>query len=193
MPFSKDRSGFVMGEGAGVLILESYDHAIARKAHIYGEIVGYGTTSDAFHITAPDETAEGITKCMQLALEDASIAPEVIGYINAHGTSTPLNDKIETLGIKKAFGKHAYALNVSSTKGMTGHVLGATGAIESIACILALQDKIIPPTITTTETGVECDLNYTLGTAVKKPIQYAMNINLGFGGQNAALIFKEVL
>jgi len=192
MPFSKDRSGFVMGEGAGVLILESYDHAIARKAHIYGEIVGYGTTSDAFHITAPDETAEGITKCMQLALEDASIAPEAVGYINAHGTSTPLNDKIETLGIKKAFGKHAYALNVSSTKGMTGHVLGATGAIESIACILALQDKIIPPTITTTETSVECDLNYTLGTAVKKPIQYAMNINLGFGGQNAALIFKEV-
>lgn len=191
MPFSKDRSGFVMGEGAGVLILETYDHAVARKAKIYGELVGYGSTSDAFHVTAPDETAEGITKCMNLALEDAHIQREEIGYINAHGTSTPLNDRIETLGIKKTFGPHAYALNVSSTKGMTGHMLGATGALESIACILSLKEGIIPPTITTTETSPECDLNYTLGKAVHKHYHYAMNINLGFGGQNAALVFKR--
>jgi 3-oxoacyl-[acyl-carrier-protein] synthase II len=191
MPFDKKRSGFVMGEGAGVLILESYDHAVARGAHIYAELVGYGVTSDAFHVTAPDETAEGITRCMQLALEDAGIAPEAIDYINAHGTSTPLNDKIETLGIKKTFGPHAYALNVSSTKGMTGHMLGATGAVESIACILALVNQMVPPTITTTEPSEECDLNYTLGKPVPRSVQYALNINLGFGGQNAALIFKR--
>ena len=191
MPFDKKRSGFVMGEGAGVLILESYDHAVARGAHIYAELVGYGVTSDAFHVTAPDETAEGITRCMQLALEDAGIAPEAIDYINAHGTSTPLNDKIETLGIKKTFGPHAYALNVSSTKGMTGHMLGATGAVESIACVLALVNQIVPPTITTTEPSEECDLNYTLGKPFPRSVQYALNINLGFGGQNAALIFKR--
>jgi 3-oxoacyl-[acyl-carrier-protein] synthase II len=191
MPFDKKRSGFVMGEGAGVLILESYDHAIARKAKIYAELVGYGSTSDAFHVTAPDETAEGISKCMELALADAGIQPEDIDYINAHGTSTPLNDRIETLGIKKVFGPHAYQLNVSSTKGMTGHMLGATGAVESIACVLALVNQVVPPTITTTETAPECDLNYTLGKSVQRKVNYAMNINLGFGGQNAALVFKR--
>jgi 3-oxoacyl-[acyl-carrier-protein] synthase II len=191
MPFDKKRSGFVMGEGAGVLILESYDHAIARKAKIYAELVGYGSTSDAFHVTAPDETAEGISKCMELALADAGIQPEHIDYINAHGTSTPLNDRIETLGIKKVFGPHAYQLNVSSTKGMTGHMLGATGAVESIACVLALVNQVVPPTITTTETAPECDLNYTLGKSVQRKVNYAMNINLGFGGQNAALVFKR--
>jgi 3-oxoacyl-[acyl-carrier-protein] synthase II len=191
MPFDKKRSGFVMGEGAGVLILESYDHAIARKAKIYAELVGYGSTSDAFHVTAPDETAEGISKCMELALADAGIQPEHIDYINAHGTSTPLNDRIETLGIKKVFGPHAYLLNVSSTKGMTGHMLGATGAVESIACVLALVNQVVPPTITTTETAPECDLNYTLGKSVQRKVNYAMNINLGFGGQNAALVFKR--
>ena len=191
MPFDKKRSGFVMGEGAGVLILESYDHAIARKAKIYAELVGYGSTSDAFHVTAPDETAEGISKCMELAITDAGIQPHHIDYINAHGTSTPLNDRIETLGIKKVFGPHAYQLNVSSTKGMTGHMLGATGAVESIACILALVNQVVPPTITTTETAAECDLNYTLGKPVKRQVNYALNINLGFGGQNAALIFKR--
>ncbi len=190
MPFDKKRSGFVMGEGAGVLILESYDHAIARKAKIYAELVGYGSTSDAFHVTAPDETAEGISKCMELALADAGIQPEHIDYINAHGTSTPLNDRIETLGIKKVFGPHAYQLNVSSTKGMTGHMLGATGAVESIACVLALVNQVVPPTITTTETAPECDLNYTLGKSLQRKVNYALNINLGFGGQNAALIFK---
>ncbi len=191
MPFDKKRSGFVMGEGAGVLILEEYDHAKARGAKIYAELVGYGSTSDAFHVTAPDETAEGISKCMELALKDANIKPQDIDYINAHGTSTPLNDRIETLGIKKVFGPHAYALNVSSTKGMTGHMLGATGAVESIACILALVNQIVPPTITTNELGPECDLNYTLGKPVKRKVNYALNINLGFGGQNAALIFKR--
>jgi 3-oxoacyl-[acyl-carrier-protein] synthase II len=192
MPFDKKRSGFVMGEGAGVLILESYEHAIARGATILGEIVGYGSTSDAFHVTAPDETASGITRCMQEALKDAGIEPTQIDYINAHGTSTPLNDKIETLGIKNVFADHAYRLHVSSTKGMTGHMLGATGAVESIACILALRDQIIPPTITTTELSDDCDLNYTLGKAVQRHVHYALNINLGFGGQNAALIFKKV-
>ncbi len=191
MPFDKKRSGFVMGEGAGVLILEAYDHAIARKAKIYAELVGYGSTSDAFHVTVPDETAEGISKCMELALADAGIQPEHIDYINAHGTSTPLNDRIETLGIKKVFGPHAYQLNVSSTKGMTGHMLGATGAVESIACVLALVNQVVPPTITTTETAPECDLNYTLGKSVQRKVNYAMNINLGFGGQNAALVFKR--
>lgn len=191
MPFDKKRSGFVMGEGAGVLILEDYDHAIARGAKIYAELVGYGSTSDAFHVTAPDETAEGISKCMELALKDAGIPPQAIDYINAHGTSTPLNDRIETLGIKKVFGPHAYQLNVSSTKGMTGHMLGATGAVESIACVLALVNQTVPPTITTDELSPECDLNYTLGKPVTRSVQYALNINLGFGGQNAALIFKR--
>lgn len=191
MPFDKKRSGFVMGEGAGVLILEEYDHAQARGAKIYAELVGYGSTSDAFHVTAPDETAEGISKCMELALKDANLQPQDIDYINAHGTSTPLNDRIETLGIKKVFGPHAYALNVSSTKGMTGHMLGATGAVESIACILSLVNQIVPPTITTNELGPECDLNYTLSKPVKRKVNYALNINLGFGGQNAALIFKR--
>ncbi|MEN9819964.1 MAG: 3-oxoacyl-[acyl-carrier-protein] synthase 2 [Bacillota bacterium] len=191
MPFDKKRSGFVMGEGAGVLILEEYDHAKARGAKIYAELVGYGSTSDAFHVTAPDETAEGISKCMELALKDANLQPQDIDYINAHGTSTPLNDRIETLGIKKVFGPHAYALNVSSTKGMTGHMLGATGAVESIACILALVNQIVPPTITTNELGPECDLNYTLSKPVNRKVNYALNINLGFGGQNAALIFKR--
>ncbi|MEY3431828.1 MAG: 3-oxoacyl-[acyl-carrier-protein] synthase 2 [Bacillota bacterium] len=191
MPFDKNRSGFVMGEGAGVLILEEYDHAKARGAKIYAELVGYASTSDAFHVTAPDETAEGISKCMELALKDANIQPKDIDYINAHGTSTPLNDRIETLGIKKVFGAHAYALNVSSTKGMTGHMLGATGAVESIACILALVNQTVPPTITTSELGTDCDLNYTLGKPVKRKVNYALNINLGFGGQNAALIFKR--
>ena len=141
--------------------------------------------------TAPDETAEGISKCMELAMADAGIQPQDIDYINAHGTSTPMNDRIETLGIKKVFGPHAYQLNVSSTKGMTGHMLGATGAVESIACVLALVNQVVPPTITTTETAAECDLNYTLGKPVQRQVNYALNINLGFGGQNAALIFKR--
>jgi len=192
MPFDARRSGFVMAEGAGVLILEEYEHAINRGAPILGEVVGYGSTNDAFHMTAPDESAEGIDHCMRLALQEAGIPKEAIGYINAHGTSTTLNDRIETLGIKKTFGTYAKELNISSTKSMTGHALGATGAIESIITIKALQDGIIPPTIHYEVSDPDCDLNYTPNVAVARSLHYAMNINLGFGGQNACLIFKKI-
>lgn len=190
-PFDKERSGFVMGEGSGVIILESLESAQKRGAKIYAEIVGYGSTSDAFHMTAPDSDADGLTKAIELTLEDAKVSPEVVGYINAHGTSTLLNDKIETLGIKRAFKDHAYDLNVSSTKGATGHMLGATGAVESIFCIKALQTGLIPPTINYSNVDPECDLNYTVNKAVKRDINYAMNINVGFGGQNAVVLYKK--
>src|SRR5690554_566315 len=190
-PFDKERSGFVMGEGSGVLILESLESAQKRGAKIYAEIVGYGSTSDAFHMTAPDNAADGLTKAIELTLEDAKVSPTNVGYINAHGTSTLLNDKIETLGIKRAFKEHAYDLNVSSTKGATGHMLGATGAVESIFCIKALQTGLIPPTINYSNVDPECDLNYTVNKAVKRDINYAMNINVGFGGQNAVVLYKK--
>ncbi|OED29009.1 beta-ketoacyl-ACP synthase II [Acholeplasma laidlawii] len=190
-PFDKERSGFVMGEGSGVLILESLESAQKRGAKIYAEIVGYGSTSDAFHMTAPDNAADGLTKAIELTLEDAKVSPTDVGYINAHGTSTLLNDKIETLGIKRAFKEHAYDLNVSSTKGETGHMLGATGAVESIFCIKALQTGLIPPTINYSNVDPECDLNYTVNKAVKRDINYAMNINVGFGGQNAVVLYKK--
>ena len=192
VPFDKRRAGFVIAEGAGILILEEYEHAIKRGAPIIAEMVGYGTTSDAFHMTAPDDEATGIEACLKMAIEDAKIKPSDIGYINAHGTSTLLNDKLETLGIKKAFGEAAKDINISSTKSMTGHALGAAGAIETIAVIKALQTGWIPPTIHLLEQDPECDLNYTPNHAVKRDIQYAMNINIGFGGQNAAIIFKKV-
>lgn len=192
IPFDKRRSGFVMGEGAGIMIFEEYKHAIKRGAKIYAEVIGYGATSDAFHITAPEETAEGIKKCIEFAMSDAQIAPQDIDYINAHGTGTILNDRIETRGIKRALGDAAYKVNISSTKSMTGHMLGATGAIESIAAVLAIRDGMIPPTINTTESDPDCDLNYTLGHAVKREVKVAMNINLAFGGQNAVLIFRKV-
>ena len=192
MPFDARRDGFVIAEGAGVLILEEYERAQARGANILGEIVGYGSTSDAFHITAPDEEAKGVSRALELALEDAGINKEDIDYINAHGTSTPLNDKFETLGIKKVFQDHAYKLHVSSTKSMTGHALGAAGAIESVFCIEALNHGIIPPTIHYQENDPDCDLNYTPNVAVKKALNYAINMNLGFGGQNAILVFKKV-
>lgn len=192
MPFDARREGFVIAEGAGVLILEEYERAVARGAHILGEIVGYGTTSDAFHITAPDEEANGVSRALELALDDAGIKKEDIDYINAHGTSTPLNDKYETLGIKKVFKEHAYKLNVSSTKSMTGHALGAAGAIESVFVVEALNHGIIPPTINYKEKDPDCDLNYTPNKAVKKELKYAINMNLGFGGQNAILVFKKV-
>ncbi len=191
-PFDKRRSGFVMAEGAGILVLEEYDRAIARKAPILGEIVGYGSTSDAYHITAPDETAEAVAACMTGALKDAGIQPEDVGYVNAHGTSTVLNDKYETLGLKKAFGSHAYELSVSSTKSMTGHALGATGAIESIITLLAVSEGIVPPTIHYLEPDPDCDLDYTPNVAKKRVLAYGMNVNLGFGGQNAAVLFKHV-
>src|SRR5690554_589859 len=190
-PFDKERNGFVMGEGAGVLILESLESALKRKAKIYAEVVGYGSTSDAFHMTAPDNYADGLTKAIEVTLEDANVKPEQVGYINAHGTSTLLNDKIETLGIKRAFKDHAYKLNGSSTKGATGHMLGATGAVESIFCIKALQTSLIPPTINYVNFDPECDLNYTVNHSVKRDIDYAMNINVGFGGQNAVVLYKK--
>jgi len=191
MPFDRRRSGFVMAEGAGVLVLEEYERAKKRGARIIAEIVGYGSTSDAFHITAPDDSAEAVAKCMEIALADAGIAADAIDYINAHGTSTVLNDKFETLGIKKAFGEHAYRLSVSSTKSMTGHALGATGAIESIFTILAVVDGVVPPTINYREPDPDCDLDYTPNVAKKRELRYGMNINLGFGGQNAAVIFTK--
>ncbi len=191
-PFDKTRQGFVIAEGAGILVLESIEHATNRGATILGEVVGYGTTADAFHMTAPDEDATGVTECIRLALEDAKITPDKLGYINAHGTSTVLNDKIETLGFKKALQEHAYKVSISSTKSMTGHALGAAGAIESISVIKALQTGLIPPTIHLNEKDPECDLDYTPNHFVKKDITYGMNINIGFGGQNAAVIFKKV-
>jgi 3-oxoacyl-[acyl-carrier-protein] synthase II len=192
VPFDTRRSGFVIAEGAGILILEAYEEAVKRGAPILAEMVGYGTTSDAFHMTAPDDEANGITECIRLALEDASIKPEELGYINAHGTSTVLNDKLETLGIKKALGDAAYQVNISSTKSMTGHALGAAGAIETIATIKALQTGDIPPTIHLDQPDPECDLNYTPNVSIHRDLNYAMNINIGFGGQNAAIIFKKV-
>ena len=191
MPFDLNRNGFVIAEGSGVLILEDYEHAKSRNATIIAEVVGYGSTSDAFHMTAPDESAEGINVCMRLAIKDANILPEDIGYINAHGTSTSLNDKIETLGFKKTFGDYAKKVSISSTKSMTGHALGATGAIESIICVEAIRHGIIPPTINYKTPDPECDLDYTPNQPKKRDLKYAMNVNLGFGGQNAALIFKR--
>lgn len=191
-PFDLNRSGFVMAEGAGMLILEEYEHAINRGAHIYGEIVGYGTTSDAFHMTAPDSEASAITRAIELALNEANLKASQIDYLNAHGTSTNLNDKTETLGIKNAFKDYAKDLSISSTKSMMGHALGATGAIESIVCLKAINNSIIPPTINYTTFDPECDLDYTPNKALNKEVDYAMNINLGFGGHNTVLIFKKV-
>jgi 3-oxoacyl-[acyl-carrier-protein] synthase II len=190
-PFDVNRDGFVIAEGAAVIILESYEHAIARNAHIIAEMVGYGTTSDAFHITAPDEEARGITKAIELAIEDAGIKKEDITYINAHGTSTPLNDKYETLGIKNVFKDHSKNIFVSSTKAITGHTLGSSGAIESIFTIKAITDSIIPPTMHLHNQDPQCDLNYVPNKAINKEVKYAINQNLGFGGQNAVIIFKE--
>lgn len=191
IPFDKRRSGFVMAEGSGVLILEEYEHAVKRGAKIYAEIIGYGTTCDAFHITAPDESAEGIATCIAQAIKDANISPSDIDYINAHGTSTPYNDRLETLGIKKVFKEHAYKVNISSTKSMTGHALGATGAIEAVITVKAIEEDLVPPTINLQEKDEECDLNYTPNLAVKRTINYALSNSAGFGGQNASIIFKK--
>src|SRR5690554_1315536 len=191
IPFDRERNGFVMGEGSGALILEEYEHAKKRGANIIAEIVGYGTTGDAFHITAPDETAEPIAKAIEFALKEANINYNEVDYINAHGTSTLLNDKTETLGIKKAFKDHAKNINISSTKSMTGHTLGAAGAIESIFAIKATKEDIIPPTLNLNIPDPELDLNYTPNKAVKRTVNYSVNMNLGFGGHNAVLIFKK--
>lgn len=191
IPFDANRSGFVMGEGSGTLILEEYESAKKRGAKIYAEIVGYGATCDATHVTSPDPEGNGARYCMEFALQDAGINPEEVDYINAHGTSTPLNDKTETIAIKAAFGEHAYKLNVSSTKSMTGHLLGASGAVEAIFTLLSTKEDFIPPTINTKELDEICDLNYTLGHGVNKPVNYAISNSLGFGGHNATIVFKK--
>lgn len=191
IPFDKNRSGFVMGEGAGTIILEEYEHAIARGAKIYGEMIGYGATCDAYHITGPDPEAIGAKKCMEVAIKDAGIKFTDVDYINAHGTSTPLNDKTESLAIKKAFNEHSYNLSVSSTKSMTGHLLGASGAIESIFCILATRDDFVPPTINSKEFDENMDLDYTIGKGKEKVVNVAISNSLGFGGHNATVAFKK--
>jgi len=190
-PFDKDRNGFVMGEGAGILILESYEHAVNRGANILGEIGGIGLTGDAHHITAPAPGGEGAVRSMKEAVRDASLLPEDVDYINAHGTSTPYNDLNETLAIKTVFGDHAYKMIVSSTKSMTGHLLGAAGAIEAIATILAIKNCTVPPTINLINPDPECDLNYSALSATKWDINCAISNTFGFGGHNASLLFKK--
>lgn len=190
-PFDKDRNGFVMGEGSGTLVLEEYEHAKKRGAKIYGEIVGVGLTGDAFHITAPAPEGAGAYRSMKEAVRDAGIELTDIDYINAHGTSTELNDKNESMAIKNLFGEHAYKLSVSSTKSMTGHLLGAAGAVEAIASILALKNGIIPPTINLDEPSPECDLDYTPKVPKNRSIKYALSNTFGFGGHNASLLFKK--
>lgn len=191
IPFDAQRSGFVMGEGAGILILEEYEHAKARGAKIYGGIVGYASNCDAHHITAPAPGGEGAARCMKLALEDAGLNPEDIGYINAHGTSTPMNDACETAAIKTAFGDYAQKLCVSSTKSMTGHLLGASGAVEAIFTVMAVKDDFIPATINYKEADPACDLDIVPNTGRQCTLKAAMSNSLGFGGHNASLIFAK--
>jgi 3-oxoacyl-[acyl-carrier-protein] synthase II len=192
IPFDKERSGFIMGEGAGVLVLEEYEHAKARGAKIYAELAGYGATGDAYHITSPDPSGMGAQKSMEFAIKDAGLTTADIGYINAHGTSTPPNDKCETLAIKSLFGERAYSIPVSSTKSMTGHLLGAAGAVEAIICSLALRDGIIPPTANYKVPDPVCDLDYVTQGARKADIKAAISNVLGFGGHNATLCIKKV-
>lgn len=189
-PFDLNRDGFIMGEGAGILILEEYHHAVNRGAEIIAEVVGYGCTDDAFHITAPAEGGEGGARCMKLALDDAGIKASDIGYINAHGTSTELNDKNETTAIKSIFGEQAYKLAVSSSKSMTGHLLGGAGAIEAIVTALSLKEGFLPPTINYNTPDPECDLDYVPNVGRKADITYAMSNSFGFGGHNATLVLK---
>ncbi len=190
-PFDKGRDGFVMGEGAGVCVLESVEHAQTRGAHIYCEIAGYGITGDAYHMSAPAPDGEGAARAMAAALNDAKLNPDQIDYINAHGTSTPVGDKCETAAIKKVFGDHARKLAVSSTKSMTGHLLGAAGSVETSICALALRDQIVPPTINYEEPDPECDLDYVPNKARQMKVDICLNNSLGFGGHNAAIIVKK--
>ena len=194
-PFSKSRDGFVLGEGAACLILEDYEHAKARGAKIYAEIVGVGMTSDAYHMTAPDPEGKGAERVMRLAIKDAGLEPEQIDFINTHGTSTPLGDVTEVNAIKRVFGEHVYEMNLDSTKSMTGHLIGATGAVEALACIMALKDGIIPPTINhdpeDVDEEIDYRINFTFDKAQKRDIHYALSNTFGFGGHNACLIFKK--
>ncbi len=190
-PFDKMRDGFVMGEGAGIAILEALTHAQARGATIYCELAGYGATADAYHLTAPAEDGEGAARAMTIALEDAGLPPESVDYINAHGTSTPLNDKLETVAVKAVFGEHAKKLVLNSTKSMTGHLLGAAGGIEFAACVLSIRDSIIPPTINYEFPDEECDLDCVPNVARKQPVNLVLTNSLGFGGHNATLAVKK--
>lgn len=193
-PFDKNRDGFVMGEGSGVIILESLEHAAMRRnAKIYAEVIGYGTTADAFHITQPDPEGDGAARAMLNAMQDAGVSPDEVDYINAHGTSTPMNDKFETLAIKRAFGNHAKKLFISSTKSMTGHLLGAAGAIELIASALTVFNNEIHPTINYEARDPECDLNYVPNKAIKEKVNIALSNSLGFGGHNATVIVKKFI
>lgn len=189
-PFDIDRNGFILGEGSGVLILEELEHALSRGANIIAEVVGYGCTNDAFHITAPAEGGEGAARCMEIAIKDAGIMPSEIGYINAHGTSTKANDKNETAAVKSVFGEYAYEMPMSSTKSMTGHLLGAAGAVEAIITALALRDGFLPPTINYKNPDPECDLNYIPNEGKDSNINYALSNSFGFGGHNASLVLK---
>jgi len=191
-PWDKDRDGFVLGDGAGVIILEEYEHAKARGAKIYAELIGFGMSADAYHMTSPDPEGKGSAASMNAALADAGIKPEAVQYINAHGTSTPAGDELEVLGIKRSFGDHAYRLAVSSTKSMTGHLLGAAGAVEAIFSILAIRDQVAPPTINLDNPSEGCDLNFVPHHAQKMPIDVVLSNSFGFGGTNGTLIFKKV-
>ena len=190
-PFERDRDGFVIGEGAGIMILEELESAKRRGARIYAEIVGYGAAADAFHLTMPDETGSGARRVMQKTLKDAGVRPDQVGYINAHGTSTPYNDKFETKAIKDTFGEHAYKLAVSSTKSMTGHLLGAAGGIESVFSVLAMHRNVLPPTINYVNPDPECDLDYVPNEPREATVDYVLSNSFGFGGTNAALLFKR--
>ena len=190
-PFDKERSGFVMGEGGAILVLEELEHARARGAHIYAEITGYGTTADAYHMTSPDPEGQGGAQAMLLACREGGISPEQVDYVNAHGTSTGLNDKFETKAVKAALGAHAYHIAVSSTKSMTGHLLGAAGALEAMLCARALEDGIIPPTANYQVKDEECDLDYVTEGARKQAITHALSNSLGFGGHNVSLLLKK--
>ncbi|QGU33106.1 beta-ketoacyl-ACP synthase II [Thermochromatium tepidum] len=191
-PFDKDRDGFVLSDGAGVVVLEEYEHARARGANIYAELIGVGMNSDAYHMTAPAEDGVGAAECMLMALNDAGLNPDQVQYINAHGTSTPAGDIAETLAIKRAFGDHAYRLAVSSTKSMTGHMLGAAGGAEAIFTILAIRDQVAPPTINYHTPDPDCDLDYVPNTARQMPIEVALSNSFGFGGTNGTLIFRRL-
>jgi len=190
-PFDTSRDGFVLGEGAGLVVLESLEHAEKRGANVLAELAGYGASSDAHHVTQPHPEGEGAARAMKWAIEDAKLVPENVDYINAHGTSTPLNDKFETIAMKRMYGDHAYNLKISSTKSMTGHLLGAAGGIEAAFSVLVIKEGIIPPTINIDDPDPDCDLNYVPNTALKQEVNVAMSNSLGFGGHNASLVFKR--